>query len=155
MIEKHDQSKPFFMYFSSQNCHAPNQAPDYYEKMYAHIKDADRRTYLGMVTALDDAIGNITKKLEEKGLLDDTIIAFTSDNGGATYDSGRNFPLRGGKMTAFEGGHRVRAFIKTPHANPYQYNDMFHAVDWLPTILNAALDTPVGKERVRFANKTF
>lgn len=136
------------MYFSSQNCHAPNQVPEYYENLYAHVKDADRRTYLGMVTALDDSIGNLTRKLDELGMLEDTIIAFTSDNGGATYASGRNFPLRGGKMTAFEGGHRVRAFINAPNTLAYEYNDMFHAVDWLPTLLNAALGVPVGKKYI-------
>jgi len=57
-----------------------------------------------MVTILDEAIGNITQKLKDLDMLDDTLIVFTSDNGGAVYTSGRNYPLRGGKMTAFEGG---------------------------------------------------
>ena len=99
-----------------------------------------------MVTILDEAIGNITKKLEELNLLNDTLIFFTSDNGGATYASGRNFPLRGGKMTAFEGGHRVRAFINGVDLKPYVNEGMFHSVDWLPTVLNAALDEPVGNK---------
>ena len=97
-----------------------------------------------MVTVLDEAIGNVTKTLKDLNLFNDTLIFFTSDNGGATYASGRNYPLRGGKATAFEGGHRVVAFIHGTDLKPYVNEGMFHAVDWLPTILNAALGVPVG-----------
>ena len=62
---------------------------------YMHIKDEERRKYLGQVTLLDEAIGNITSKLKELDMLDNTLIFFTSDNGGAVYTAGRNFPLRG------------------------------------------------------------
>ena len=65
-------------------------------------------------------------------------------NGGATYASGRNYPLRGGKMTVFEGGTRVRGFINGKSLKPYVYDGMFHAVDWMPTILHAAIGVPVG-----------
>jgi arylsulfatase B len=142
------------MYFASQNCHLPNQVPKEYEDKYYYIQDPDRRKYLGMVTLLDEAIGNITKKLDDLNMLNDTMIFFTSDNGGAVYSSGRNYPLRGGKMTAFEGGHRVRAFINGPGLKPYVNEGMFHSVDWLPTVINAALDIPVGKFLTKF-KKTF
>ena len=92
----------------------------------------------------DEAVGNITNKLEELKLLDDTIIFFMSDNGAQVNVGGRNHPLRGGKATVFEGGSRVRAFISSPDLKPYVNEGMFHAVDLLPTILNAALDVPVG-----------
>jgi len=57
--------------------------------------------------------------------------------------SGRNFPLRGGKRTVFEGGHRVRAFINGKGLKPFQYNGIFHSVDLLPTIMSSALSMPV------------
>lgn len=54
--------------------------------------------------------------------------------------------MRGGKTTVFEGGHRVRAFINGRNlgVNPFVYNGMFHSVDWIPTILSAALGQPTG-----------
>lgn len=62
---------------------------------YSHIKDEDRRKYLGQLSILDESIGNITTKLKELNMLNDTVIVFTSDNGGGVYTAGRNFPLRG------------------------------------------------------------
>ena len=66
-----------------------------------------------------------------------------SDNGGQTNAGAKNFPLRGGRMTVFEGGHRVRAFISGVDVKPYVNEGMFHSVDWLPTILNAAIGIPI------------
>ena len=66
-------------------------------------------------------------------------------NGGEISDLHRNYPLRGGKTTVFEGGQRVRSFIygKDLDIKPFVYNGMFHFVDWLPTIMSAAMDTPI------------
>ena len=83
------------MYFASQSCHLPNQVPIEYEMKYSHIRDEERRKYLGQLSILDESIGNITKKLNKLNILNNTIIVFTSDNGGGVYTSGRNFPLRG------------------------------------------------------------
>ena len=68
-------------------------------------------------------------------------------NGGEIYDHQRNYPLRGGKTTVFEGGHRVRAFInsKLLKFKSFVYDGMFHSVDWLPTILSAATNKPTSK----------
>ena len=62
-------------------------------------QDRVRRTYMGMVTAMDEAIGNITDTLKEANIEDNTIIIFTTDNGGTDYRSGgSNYPLRGTKV---------------------------------------------------------
>ncbi len=90
------------------------KVPTEYESKYDYIQDPERRKFLGMVTILDEAIGNITQKLRDLDMLDDTLIVFTSDNGGAVYTSGRNYPLRGGKMTAFEGGKLVITIAFNP-----------------------------------------
>ena len=144
ILQNHDKDKPLFLMFTSQNAHGPLEAPQSYIDKYSFIQDLDRRTYLAMVSLVDEAIGNITSKMEELGLLKDTLILFTSDNGGPLYAGSRNYPLRGGKMTPYEGGHRVRAFINGPGIVPHVNKGMFHSIDWLPTALNAALGSPIG-----------
>jgi len=143
ILESHDKERPFFMYFASQNVHSPLEVPQKYSDMFPNVSDPQRKIFLGMLAVLDEAVGNLTTTLQRLGYLDNTLIVFTSDNGGATYASGRNFPLRGGKMTVFEGGTRVRAFVNGPGVKPYVNEGMFHAVDWMPTILNGAIGVPV------------
>ena len=63
-----------------------------------NIQNKDRRTYCGMVSALDEAIGNITRSLREAKMENNTLIIFTTDNGGQTLNGGNNFPLRGNKV---------------------------------------------------------
>ena len=57
IIQEHDPNEPLFMYLPIPNVHSPHQVPKKYEDMYSHISDTDRRTYLGMVTAMDDFAG--------------------------------------------------------------------------------------------------
>ena len=97
LIEAQDANKPFFLYFASLAPHAPYQAPKEYIDRYASIQDEKRRTYAGMITALDDQVGRIVAALEQKGLRDNTIILFASDNGGADQCA-----VRHGR--AFRGG---------------------------------------------------
>lgn len=97
-----------------------------------------------MVKKLDDSVGDIVKALHDKRLLDNTIIVFVSDNGGMTSGLFRNYasnwPLRGLKMTPFEGGIRVNGLLWTQNltnANNHVWNGYMHAVDWVPTLLKA------------------
>ena len=69
-----------------------------------------RRIYCGMVRAMDESIGNITQTYERLGILSDTLFILTGDNGGIPWNGGNNYPLRGNKATAFEGGVRSIAF---------------------------------------------
>lgn len=75
---------------------------------------------------------------------------FLIKNGGEIFDFQRNSPLRGGKTTVFEGGHRVRAFInsKLLKMKSFIYDGLFHSVDWLPTILSAALNKPISNKTI-------
>ena len=73
---------------------------------------------LGMVASLDESLKQLTETLAQKGMIDNTIIVFTTDNGGAAggYDdsAGSNYPLRGGKNTFWEGGVRGVGFVSSP-----------------------------------------
>ncbi len=103
-----NRDRPFFLYLAFNAPHTPLQAPRSYVQRFAHIEDPVRRTYLAMIAALDDAVGTVYRTLDSLDLLDETLIFFLSDNGGATYThTTDNAPFRGGKLTQFEGGLRV------------------------------------------------
>ena len=98
----------FFLYLSFNAPHVPFQAPQKYYDQFAHIEDENRRVYLAMIKALDDAIGDFMNHLRAEGLEENTIVYFISDNGGASYTGAtENGPLKGGKLTHFEGGINV------------------------------------------------
>ncbi|XP_074649767.1 arylsulfatase B-like [Tubulanus polymorphus] len=144
IVRSHDRSKPLFLYLPFQNVHGPVQVPEAYEKKYEHVHNRMRRKYSGMVTILDEAIGNVTRALEDAGMFDDTVIIFTTDNGGQPLAGGNNWPLRGAKTTLWEGGTRGVAFVRSRmlKKSGYVYNGITHASDWFPTILSIAGMTP-------------
>ncbi|XP_035825596.1 arylsulfatase B [Aplysia californica] len=122
----------------------PLQVPKQYSDMYPNVTIEGRQIFSGMVTAADDVVGRMVKVLKEKAMFDDTIFFFTADNGGWVSFHGNNYPLRGSKFTIWEGGTRVPAFV---HGKPLQktgvrYEGLMHAVDWFPTILEAAGNCP-------------
>ncbi len=94
--------------------------------MYQDIEDESRRTYLGMVTAMDDMIGNITQELQENKLYESSIILFISDNGGNERTGGAsNDPLRGQKGQMYEGGVLTPSFIHSPLLSRSKYRKLF------------------------------
>ncbi|XP_067685529.1 arylsulfatase B-like [Haliotis asinina] len=144
IIQRHDKNQPLFLYLPFQAVHAPIEVPPQYEALYPNVKTEDRRKFCGMVSALDEAVGNITKTLTDSGLMDDTLILFTADNGGWITEHGNNYPLRGGKFTVYEGGTRAVAFLHGSglENNGTVFDGLIHAVDWLPTLTAAAGGTP-------------
>jgi arylsulfatase A-like enzyme len=104
--------EPWFLYLSFNAVHTPMDATkDRLEKFEA-VEDKTRRTYAAMMSAMDDAIGTVLKKLDETGQRNSTLVAFISDNGGptmrgVTVNGADNSPLRGSKRTTLEGGIRV------------------------------------------------
>jgi arylsulfatase A-like enzyme len=103
----------FFLYVAFNAVHTPFQAPRYYYELYENVPDENKRVYYAMVTALDDAIGELLEKLRSLGLEDNTIIYLVSDNGGAAYTRATdNKPYKGGKLTMFEGGVNVPFYMK-------------------------------------------
>ncbi|KAK3588140.1 hypothetical protein CHS0354_012198 [Potamilus streckersoni] len=144
LISKHNKSQPMFLYLPFQSVHEPIQVPEKYEDLYPNVKTEGRRKYSGMVSAMDEAIGNITESLKRNGMFNNTIIIFTADNGGWPTFYGNNYPLRGGKTTVYEGGTRASAFIYGAglKRTGYTYDGLVHAVDWNPTLVAAAGGQP-------------
>ncbi len=149
-IEAQNSSTPFFLYLTFNAPHTPYQAPKEYVDRYPDIADSTRRTYAGMVACLDDNIGRVVTDLDKKGLRENTLIVFHSDNGGTRNamftgvmaDVSKikipcdNGPYREGKGTLFEGACRVCACANWPgHIKPGSTVDgMIHAVDLYPTL---------------------
>jgi len=137
-----DPSTPMFMYFAHSGVHTPNESPDDYKNLYPGLDD-HRATYLGQVSQVDDTIEAVVTALKNKGMYDNSIIIFQSDNG-AEAAAGSNYPLRGSKTSTYEGGVRVPAFFHSPLASAkgVTSNELFHISDWHTTILSmAGLDT--------------
>lgn len=97
-----------------------------------------------MLTELDDSVGAIIKALESRDMLKNSIIVFSSDNGGPASgfnnNAASNWPLRGVKNTLWEGGVRAAGFIWSPMIEESRRvsNQTIHISDWLPTLLDAA-----------------
>ena len=104
---KEKREAPFFLYMSYNAPHSPFQAPKKYLDRVKNIKDSKRQTYAAMITALDDGVGEIMKALEEKGIEENTLVFFLSDNGGAPNAPALNTPFKGMKGTLLEGGIHV------------------------------------------------
>ena len=75
---------------------------------------------------------------QSTGQYDNTIFAFSSDNGGLPYQGANNYPYRGWKFSLWEGGVRSPGFIAGPGIKQKDYHNLFHVVDWMPTLLDAA-----------------
>jgi arylsulfatase A-like enzyme len=147
IIREKPAEKPLFLYVPFNGIHAPHQVPASYKEPYAALPEP-RRTIAGMLAAVDEAIGQITAALEEKGLRQNTLIIFASDNGGP--GPGRatmNTPLRAGKGTIYEGGVRACAFATWPGKIPdgITVKEPLHVVDWYPTLLKLAGAPPAQK----------
>ena len=130
---KKDENEPFFMLYAPHIAHAPLQIPEQYLERFDNDENqcgnGNNYVYPGynnktdfhcrsieqsMVNFLDGIIGNITKKLKQNNLWNNTLIVFSADNGGClTMNStaANNFPLRGGKYVPFEGGIRSTSFV--------------------------------------------
>ncbi|KAL9988759.1 hypothetical protein ACROYT_G003242 [Oculina patagonica] len=140
ILQAHDPLQPLFMYMAFQNVHAPIQAPEKYIKKYDFIKDKMRRVQAAMADIMDEAVGNITDAFKKAGLWNNTVLIFSSDNGGLPYFGGYNWPLRGEKITLWEGGVRGVGFV---HGNllarkGVTCKELLHVTDWYPTILRLA-----------------
>lgn len=143
IVKSHDRTQPMFLYMAFQNVHSPVQAPQKYVDKYKFIKDDVRRTYAGMVDILDEAVGNLTRIFREHGLWNDTLVIFSTDNGGLPGSGGFNWPLRGTKHTLWEGGTRGTAFVygNLVKQKGVRSKELLHVTDWYPTLIKLAVPT--------------
>ncbi|XP_046838144.1 arylsulfatase B-like isoform X1 [Vespa crabro] len=149
LINYHDTKDPMFLYLAHLAPHSGNsknllQAPDEEIAKFGYIHNPERRTYAAMVSKLDQSVGEVVAALRNRGMLENSIILFISDNGAPTIkilsNHGSNYPLRGIKETPWEGAVRGVAaiwspFIKKSKRVSYQ---LMSIADWLPTLLSAA-----------------
>ncbi|KAM7305579.1 putative arylsulfatase B precursor [Ixodes scapularis] len=143
-------SHPLFLYLAHLAPHVANrndplQAPKKYSDKYHDIGHWNRTLYAGMVSALDESVGAVVEALGKRGMLSDTVLVFSSDNGGDTNGENPNYasswPFKGQKRTLWEGGIHVPGFIWSPlfsGMRGFDYNNIFHISDWLPTLYQLA-----------------
>ncbi|MBU2647275.1 sulfatase-like hydrolase/transferase [bacterium] len=115
-----NKNRPFFLYLAHWGIHNPLQAKKADYDALSHIQDHRLRVYAAMIRAVDRSIGRVMTSLQENGLDQNTLVFFTSDNGGAGYLGlpDINKPYRGWKITLFEGGTHVPFFAKWPQRIP-------------------------------------
>ena len=141
-----NRRRPFFLYFAHYAVHTPLQAkPELIEKYRAKLRPGFKQnnpTYAAMVESMDQSVGRVMEKLDTLGIADRTIVFFTSDNGGYSGYGGKpggtwNAPLRDGKGSAHEGGHRVPLIVRWPGAARAGSvcREPVISVDFYPTIL--------------------
>ena len=133
------EGKPFMLYMSYYGVHTPFQAKK--DKIAKYAKKAPklpkhRHIYAGMVESIDDSVGRIVSTLKQKGIYEDTLIIFTSDNGGAAGATDHS-PLRGNKGCYYEGGIRVPFLLKSPGIQPGENATPIISNDVYPTVLEA------------------
>lgn len=153
IIKRHNAEKPLYLQVAHAAPHTGNMGNDMEvrdiaenERMFPHIADTNRRLYAGMVRSIDDSVGNIIKALSECGLIDNSIILFTADNGAPSIswgitigNTGSNWPLRGQKYSTHDGGVRSAAAVWSPFFQKGVVSStLMHIIDWLPTFYEAA-----------------
>ena len=138
-IDKHAK-EPWFLYLTFNAVHTPMHATDKYLARFKDVPDEQRRIYCAMMSAMDDAIGQVLKKLDENKLTENTLIFFVSDNGGPPVNKSSNGPLRGNKAQTWEGGIRVPYLVQWKGTLPAgkTYDQPVIQLDIQPTALAAA-----------------
>lgn len=137
IIKAQPKKQPLFLYVPFNAVHGPFQVPERYKEPYQHLKPA-RATLAGMLAAADEAIGQIMDAIKSAGLESNTLIIFSSDNGGVQPGvRTMNTPLRAGKGTIYEGGIRSGAFAILPGKIPAgkRVAPPVQMIDWYPTLI--------------------
>nr|XP_026491518.1 arylsulfatase I isoform X2 [Vanessa tameamea] len=149
VINSHNKSEPLFLMVSHSAVHSGNpsepiRAPEELLANFTHIKDFQRQKFAAVLSKLDESVGEVVDALQTRGLLENSVVIFTTDNGGPAegFNDNRasNYPLRGVKNTLWEGGVRGAGFLWSPLIEKKSRisKQMFHLVDWLPTLLCVA-----------------
>jgi len=154
-----NKDRPFFLNYWQFSVHAPFDAKKGLVEKYRPLVDsADPQrspTYAAMIETMDDAVGTLLDTLDRLHLTENTIIIFTSDNGGNMYDRvdsttpTSNRPLRGGKATLYEGGTRVPCIVSWPQVTDAgtRSDALIQSEDFYPTLL-AGLNIPAAPNQI-------
>lgn len=153
-----DREQPFFLYLAYNAPHTPIQPP---EEWVQKVKDreagiSDRRAKLvALIEHMDDGIGKVLKCLDETGQAENTIVVFTSDNGGQVSVGANNGPLRDGKQSMYEGGLKIPCGVRWPGKIKPGAHSTFRGLtmDIFPTVCEAAGITP--SKKLHLDSKSF
>jgi arylsulfatase B len=143
------KDQPFFLYLAYNAPHSPLEAKEEDMALFPNIEDTKRRTYAGMVYAVDRGVGKIVDELKSTGAFNNTLIIFLSDNGGKESLGANNGALREGKGSTYEGGYRVPMFFHWPKQVPAgkRFEHPVSSLDFYPTFAGLGGATiPAGKE---------
>ena len=164
-IENREEEKPFFLYIAYPNPASPNEVPSRYLEAYSDIENKEQKKYYGMVSALDSAVGKVVDALKKEEILENTLIVFHSDNGGAVknkYLTGdndvkdavaNNGLLFNGKGSLYEGGIRVPAiFYWKGKIKPLMTNELTHVTDMYATLMQIAGASMLASDQVKPAD---
>ncbi|XP_048480807.1 arylsulfatase I isoform X2 [Plutella xylostella] len=148
IIRAHNQSTPLFLTIAHSAVHSGNppdpiRAPHRLVETFRGIEDLQRQKFAAVLSKLDSSVGAVTAALSAAGMLENTLLIFTTDNGGAAAgfndNVGSNWPLRGVKNTLWEGGVRGAGLVwgaSLPRGS--LVTGAVQMCDWLPTIYRAA-----------------
>jgi len=142
---------PWFLYLPFNAQHAPLEAPQRYLDRFPTIPEGKRRTFAAMMAAMDDAVGRVLTTVRELGQEENTLVWFIADNGGPTPSTtSGNGPLRGFKMTTYEGGPRVPFLVRWKGRIPAgtTYDRPVVNLDVVPTVLAAAGQPVAAADRI-------
>lgn len=150
------ETAPFFLYVPFTAVHLPVKEPqEWLRRVPKTISGDVPRHYAACIMHLDEAVGRIIQALKDKGVWQNTLLVFTSDNGGSTVENndlkypddncpngrltGNNQPLRGGKGDVYEGGTRVPTLVSWPgRVKPGRVSSPVQITDWMPTFCSLA-----------------
>jgi len=144
-------NKPFFVWLNPTRMHVVTHLSPKYEAM--RTPENGWTVYEAGMAELDDEVGSVMKYLKDKGLEDNTIVVFTTDNGAEpfTWPDGGQTPYAGDKGTVMEGGFRVPCILWWPGHVPADsiQNGIFSGLDWFPTFLAAAGNTTITEDLLK------
>lgn len=152
-----NQHRPFVAYLGHYTPHIPYTAR---QCLIDKNQNAFEPVYAALIETLDDSVGMLVDKLDELGLTDNTLVVFTSDNGGLHVPEHKhervthNTPYRAGKGYTYEGGQRVPLIVRWPgEVSAGRVVDApVNNIDWIPTLLElAGAPVPTGLDGVSFA----